>query len=57
MWNVIRAQMYQLIRDKMICGMFLFALALSGIFAFTGMVDWEGSISGSLVVAGMGNQH
>lgn len=55
MWNVIRAQMYQLIRDKMICGMFLFALALSGIFAFTGMVDWEGSISGSLVVAGMGN--
>lgn len=57
MWNVIRAQMYQLKRDKMVWGIFFFALILSGIFTFTNLVDFEGELSGSLVVANMGNMY
>ncbi|MCM1495916.1 MAG: ABC transporter permease [Bacteroides sp.] len=57
MWNVIRAQLYQLKRDKMVWGIFLFALVLNGIFSFTNMTDMDEELSGSLTVASMGSMY
>lgn len=55
MWNVVRAQMYQLKRDRITWGVLLFVLVLSGIFTFVSMDDFGEEISGSIVVASLGS--
>ncbi|MGN0153345.1 MAG: hypothetical protein ACI4A3_02765 [Lachnospiraceae bacterium] len=55
MWNIVKAQRYQLRRDKMVYGMFFFALVMSGIFFFQLVTDMPGEVNGSTVVAELGS--
>lgn len=55
MWNIMKAQRYQVRRDKIVYGMILFALALSGIFLLQMIMEMPEGLSGSAVIAEMGS--
>jgi len=55
MWNIMKAQRYQLKRDKMVYGMILFVLAMSGIFLGELVSETPDDICGSTVVAELGS--
>lgn len=57
MWNIMRAQIYQAIRNKMTWFIFFFAIALNVVFSFGFLVDNEGGLSGSLAVATLGSMY
>lgn len=57
MWNIMRAQIYQTMRNKMTWFIFFFAIALNAVFSFGFIVDNEEGLNGSLTVASLGSMY
>ena len=58
MWNIIRAQFYQLVRDKVTWFVLFFTIALNAVFSFGIVVEDAGeTLSGSYVVANIGSMY
>lgn len=54
MWNIMKAQRYQLRRDKTVYGIVLFVLAISGIFLAQLALEMPEDICGSAVIVELG---
>lgn len=57
MWNIMRAQFYQIMRNKMTWFIFFFTIALNAVFSFGFLVDNEAGLNGSLAVASLGSMY
>lgn len=51
MWNIIKSQWYQLIRDKRVRGIFIVTLLFNGAITFANLDTWEETLKGGMITA------